>query len=156
MVVFKPVSHFSEWSMSQYSSSMHCIKWRGLYHGSIVYFSSHCCYIAGTSEFSSYFTINTGLVVVAMSSNFYFLTTTTSMKRAAFSLYQDWSEYFAQGANILFENNLVQLSEGAIYSSTLGNQCSLQPYPLAQNLNQVSPHTNITFNHNQATVLGNS
>ena len=129
----------------------------GIFH--FVHIKTVC--INGTGDFPSTFTRNTGSVVVAVSSDIYLdgnvqFIGNYGSNGAAISLYQESSLYFAQGANILFEKNTAQLSGGAIYSPTSGNQCPLQPYPIPENLSNVSSHANITFINNQATSTGNS
>ena len=115
-------------------------------------------YIIGTNDFPSTFTNNTESVIIATGSNIYLFGHLQFMGNygnngAAISLYKESCLHFAQGASILFEDNIAQLSGGATYTSTSGEQCPIQPYPFPVNHAHTSSYTctNITFNNNQAT-----
>ena len=89
---------------------------------------SFVCMI-GTSDFPSTFTNNTGSVVVLKDTDLYLFGNIQFSRNygnngAAISIFESSCLYFAKGANILFENNLAQLSGGAIFSSTWGYQSS--------------------------------
>ena len=112
-------------SITAQMNSIYCLTALKFQIGIFTFVQVTIVHIIGTSNFPSTFTNNTRPVVVAVNSdpylfgNIYFNENYGNNGAATcISLYQESSLYFVQGANILFGNNIAQLSGGAIYSTS--------------------------------------